>query len=143
MLLLKGFSSASDSKESFSAEDPGSVPELGRSSGEGMATHSSIFAWRIPWTEEPGGLQSIGLQRVNTAEQLSYYGKVVVRVGVCLPRDGGYSEGEKKAQEKIMARLVEFLWRSHQKSLVHLETNSNSGISEFPQGGGSESRLLN
>ena len=30
-----------------------------------MATHSSILAWRIPWTEEPGGLQSIGLQRVG------------------------------------------------------------------------------
>ena len=29
-----------------------------------MATHSSILVWRIPWTEEPGGLQSIGLQRV-------------------------------------------------------------------------------
>ena len=32
---------------------------------EGMATHSSILAWSIPWTEEPGGLQSIGLQRVG------------------------------------------------------------------------------
>ena len=32
---------------------------------EEMATHSSIFTWRIPWTEEPGGLQSIGLQRVE------------------------------------------------------------------------------
>ena len=32
---------------------------------EGMATHSSILARRIPWTEEPGGLQSIGLQRVG------------------------------------------------------------------------------
>ena len=31
---------------------------------EGMATHSSILAWRIPWTEEPGRLQSIGSQRV-------------------------------------------------------------------------------
>ena len=30
---------------------------------EEMATHSSILAWRIPWTEEPGGLQSTGLQR--------------------------------------------------------------------------------
>ena len=30
---------------------------------KGMATHSSILAWRIPWTEEPGGLQSIGSQR--------------------------------------------------------------------------------
>ena len=32
---------------------------------EGMATHSSILAWRIPWTEEPGGLQSIGLLSVG------------------------------------------------------------------------------
>ena len=32
----------------------------------GMATHSSILAWRIPWTEEPDGLQSMGLQRVLT-----------------------------------------------------------------------------
>ena len=32
---------------------------------EEMATHSSIFAWRIPWTEEPVGLQSIGSQRVE------------------------------------------------------------------------------
>ena len=30
-----------------------------------MATHSSILAWRIPWTEEPGGLHSMGLQRVG------------------------------------------------------------------------------
>ena len=33
--------------------------------GKGMATHSSILAWRIPWTEEPGGLQSMVLQRVR------------------------------------------------------------------------------
>ena len=32
---------------------------------EGMATHSSILAWRIPWTEELGGLQSIGLKRIR------------------------------------------------------------------------------
>ena len=32
---------------------------------ERMATHSSILAWRIPWTKEPGGLQSTGLQRVG------------------------------------------------------------------------------
>ena len=35
---------------------------------EGMATHSSILAWRIPWTEEPGRLQSTGLQRVGHTE---------------------------------------------------------------------------
>ena len=33
---------------------------------EGMATHSSILAWRVPWTEKPGGLQSMGSQRVPT-----------------------------------------------------------------------------
>ena len=33
---------------------------------EGVATHSSILAWRILWTEEPGGLQSIGLQRIRS-----------------------------------------------------------------------------
>ena len=32
---------------------------------KGMTTHSSILAWRIPWTEEPSGLQSMGLQRVG------------------------------------------------------------------------------
>ena len=31
---------------------------------EGMTTHSGVLAWRIPWTEEPGGLQSMGSQRV-------------------------------------------------------------------------------
>ena len=35
-----------------------------------MATHSSILAWRIPWTEEPGGLQSLGLQGSDMTEQL-------------------------------------------------------------------------
>ena len=33
--------------------------------GKGIATHSSILAWRIPWTEETGSLQSMGLQRVG------------------------------------------------------------------------------
>ena len=32
---------------------------------KGMATHSGMFAWRIPWTEEPGGRQYMGSQRVN------------------------------------------------------------------------------
>ena len=36
-----------------------------------MAAHSRILAWRIPWTEEPGGLQSTGLPKVNMTERLS------------------------------------------------------------------------
>ena len=35
---------------------------------EGLATHSSILARRIPWTEEPGGLQSVGMRRVDITE---------------------------------------------------------------------------
>ena len=42
-----------------------SIPGSGRSPGGGMATHSSILVWRIPWTEKPGGLQSMGSQRVG------------------------------------------------------------------------------
>ena len=45
--------------------DVGSIPGLGRSLEEGMATHSNSLAWRIPWTEESGGLQSLGTQRVG------------------------------------------------------------------------------
>ena len=45
--------------------DAGLIPGLGRSPGEGNGNPLSILAWRIPWTEEPGGLQSMGLQRVG------------------------------------------------------------------------------
>ena len=48
-----------------SAGDTGSIPGSGISLEKRMATHSSILAWRIPWTEEPGGLNSMGLQRVG------------------------------------------------------------------------------
>ena len=46
------------------ARDSGLIPGLGRSLGE-MATHSNILAWEIPWTEEPGGLQSMESQTVG------------------------------------------------------------------------------
>ena len=55
MAKLWGFPGGSDDKESAcNAGVPGSIPGSGRSPEEGMATHSSILAWRIPWTEEPG-----------------------------------------------------------------------------------------
>ena len=47
-----------------------------------MATHSSILAWRIPWTEELGGLQSMGSQRVDMTERLSTH------IGRCGPLSG-------------------------------------------------------
>ena len=60
----KGFPGGSDGKESACN---GKEPSLGQKDPleKGMVTHSSIPAWRIPWTEGPGGLQSIGLQRVR------------------------------------------------------------------------------
>ena len=65
-----GFSCGSSGKESVcNVGDLSLIPGLGRSPGEGndplekeMAIHSSILAWRISWTEEPGGLQSMGSQ---------------------------------------------------------------------------------
>jgi len=61
-----GFLGGSDGKESTcNVGDLGSIPGLGRSPGEGNGNHSSILAWRIPWTKEPGGLQSMGSQRVG------------------------------------------------------------------------------
>ena len=43
----------------------GDTGDAGLSPGSGISTHSSILAWEIPWTEEPGGLQFMGLQRVG------------------------------------------------------------------------------
>ena len=48
-----------------SAGDEGSVPVMGRSPGEEMAAHSTILAWEIPWTVEPGDLQSMGSQKIT------------------------------------------------------------------------------
>ena len=63
----QGFPGGSEGKESAcNAGDAGLIPGSGRSPGEGNGyTHSSILAWRIQWTEEPGGLQFMGSQRVR------------------------------------------------------------------------------
>ena len=60
--LRMGFPSSSDSKASAcNAGEPGQEDPLEKE----MATYSNILAWRIPWTEEPGRLQSMGSQRVG------------------------------------------------------------------------------
>ena len=46
----------------------GSIPGLGRSLDKGMATHSSILAWKIPWTEEPVGYNPWGCKESDIAE---------------------------------------------------------------------------
>ena len=61
-----GFPGGSEGKESAcNVGDRGLIPWSGRSPAKEMATHSSILAWKIPRTEEPGGLQSVELQRVR------------------------------------------------------------------------------
>ena len=61
-----GFPGGSNGKESaYNAGDPGSIPGSGRSPGEGNGNDSSILAWKIPWTGEPGRLKSMGLQRAE------------------------------------------------------------------------------
>ena len=61
-----GFPGGSDAEESAcQAGDLCLIPGSGRSPREGLVTHSSILVWRIPWTEEPGGLQSMGSQKVR------------------------------------------------------------------------------
>ena len=62
----QGFCGGSEGKESAcNAEDLGSIPGSGRSPEKEVETHSSTLAWKIPWTEKPGRLQSMGLQTVR------------------------------------------------------------------------------
>ena len=55
----------SGEESAYNAGDTDPLSGPGRSLEKEMATHSSVFGWRIPWTEEPGGLPSTGLQRVG------------------------------------------------------------------------------
>ena len=80
---MNGFPGSSEVKnlpaDAGDAGDVGSIPGQEDPLEEKMATHSSILAWRIPWTEEFGGLQSMRLQRVgqawsNWARTLPYVG---------------------------------------------------------------------
>ena len=62
-----GENSSNGRESACSVGDPGLIPSLGEENPleKGMATHSSILAWRIAWTEEPGGLRSMGSQRLG------------------------------------------------------------------------------
>ena len=71
-----------------------------------MATHSSILAWRIPWTKEPGGLQSMGLQRVGH-ERLTHgprmKTKEVKRMALTLRDPAGSREEDSLVQGRLHA----------------------------------------
>ena len=75
-----GFTGGSNGEESAcNAGDPGWIPFPGREDPleKEMTTHSSILAWRIPWTEEPGRRQSMGSQEFDMTERLTLYSYVV------------------------------------------------------------------
>ena len=75
------------------------VPSLGQEDRleEEMATHSSILAWKIPWTEEPGVLQSMGLQRVGHDWVINTY-----------PQEAKLKEvGSKEVAQIIILLLIE------------------------------------
>ena len=65
------------------------VQSLGREDPleEGMAAHSSVLAWQIPWSEEPGGLQSTGVTKSpDTTEQLTLHNVTILETGYAVPR---------------------------------------------------------
>ena len=65
--MIRGFPGGSVVKNLLAnSGDAGLIPGSRQSLGEGNSTHSNILAREIPWTEEPGGLQSVGLQESNT-----------------------------------------------------------------------------
>ena len=72
-----------------SSGDPGSIPGFGRTPGEGkLATHSSTLAGKIPWTKEPGRLQSMGHKELDTTDGLhfvSFFDIVVIGLVFLLP----------------------------------------------------------
>ena len=88
-----GFPSGSDVNESACSEgEPGREDPLGKE----MATHSSILVWRIPWTEEPSGLQSMGLQRawhdlVKNTFTFFFFHLQISRLKITLPKDVEYA----------------------------------------------------
>ena len=68
-----GVPSGSNGKEPVHNEgDSGSIPRSGRPLEKGIAIYSIILAWRIPWTVEPSGLQSIGPKESDMTERLTF-----------------------------------------------------------------------
>ena len=81
-----GFPGGSDSKESAcNVGDLDLTPGLGRSPGEG--NDSNILAWRIPWTEEPGIVQSMGLQRVEHSLSTNTLNSELLKLSMVFPEE--------------------------------------------------------
>ena len=114
-----GFLGGSDSKESTcKAGEPGSIPGSGRPLEEEMATHSSILAWRIPWTEEIGSLSRKSRTLLNYQNLTSHFqrtgNKVVLETWA--PQVHGSSLGAllmwKLSDPRVPVQDAKFLWKS-------------------------------
>ena len=147
-----GFPGGSGCKESAcNAGDPGLVPGLGKSPGERNGSlHSSVLAWRIPWTEEPGGLWSMGLQRVDMTERRTFlftssttYTYIYTHIYMyihCFRMLAIVSNAAVNTGMHILFKLLfSFLWIHTQKMCIYI----NNNIWSFPGGAGSKEPACN
>ena len=103
-------------RSACNAGNLGSIPGLGRSPEKGMATHSSILAWRFQWTGKPAVLQSVGLQRVghNLANtQQVEFSHLISTVYLFPTFQNGWNWGK----ESLSNLLIKWqIWDSHSGS---------------------------
>ena len=105
---MKGFPGGSHNQEStFSARDTGSIPGLGRPLERGMATHSSILAWRIPWTERLALMFKLVLEKAEEPE-------------IKLPTSTGSSKKQESSRKKICFCFIDY-------AKAFVQTTINSG----------------
>ena len=98
---------------------------------KGMATHSSILAWRIPWTEEPGGILSMGLQRIRHDWATNTFTFIYIEVRVQeTPKiyKKGCIDREKKTLKKASIRAWEQRrWKEVDKPPATTESRTHQG----------------
>ena len=92
---------------------------------EGMATHSSILAWRLSWTEEPGRLQSIGLQRIGhnwhdlAHMHVRHSELLFFSEGTLILIHYNYSQHSSMIKQTLRLKDQLFLWASLKQRLLH------------------------
>ena len=116
---------------------------------EEMATHSSILAWKIPWTEEAGGLAVIGLQRAGHTEQLSTHATICLRLlptwsirplkwqkmvyrSMCKLTDTEYKNGSKEMDQKENFLLTNIQKNGEWKSWLKLNIQKTKIMTSSP-----------
>ena len=90
--------------------DFGSIPGSGRSPGGGNGTHSSILAWEIPWTKEPGGLQPVALQsRTRLSTHALRHSSVLILPVNCFLNTSPYGLSTCLAWDTLCHRSIRLL----------------------------------